>query len=78
MSTAAPGAAREEVIERAFEMIANTAPFDATGHPALSLPCAMIEDQRPVGVMLIARHYDESAIYRAAQSLERAGDWKKM
>ena len=74
----APGAAREEVIERAFEMIANTAPFDATGHPALSLPCAMTKDKRPVGLMLIARHYDEAAIYRAAQSFERAGDWKKM
>ncbi len=74
----APGASREEIVERAFEMIGNTAAFDATGHPALSLPCGMTRDGRPVGMMLIARHWDESSIYRAADAFERSGDWQKM
>ena len=73
-----PGAAREEIVERAFEMVGNTAPFDATGHPAISVPCGMTPDKRPVGMMLIARHWDEMAIYRAADAFERAGDWRRM
>jgi amidase len=70
-------APRELYIQRAFEMIGNTAPFDATGHPAMSIPCGM-GDGLPVGLMLIGKHYDESTIYRAAAAFEKAGDWKKM
>ncbi|HEX3982553.1 MAG TPA: amidase, partial [Acidisoma sp.] len=60
---------------RAFEMIANTAPFDVTGHPAMSIPCGM-SDGLPVGAMLIAKHWNESTIYAAAGAFETAGDWK--
>jgi len=35
-----PGAPRIEIIQRAFEMLAN-APFDVTGHPAMRVPCGM-------------------------------------
>jgi amidase len=70
-------APRELYIQRAFEMVANTAPFDATGHPAMSLPCGT-SDGLPVGLMLIGKHFDESTIYRAAAAFERAGDWKTM
>jgi amidase len=70
-------ASRELYLQRAFEMISNTAPFDATGHPAMTLPCGM-SDGLPIGLMLIGKHYDESTIYRAAAAFEGAGDWKKM
>ncbi|MBV8961530.1 MAG: amidase [Hyphomicrobiales bacterium] len=72
-----PDAPRELYVQRAFEMVANTAPFDATGHPAMSLPCGM-SDGLPVGLMLIAKHYGEPTIYQAAAAFEGAGDWKKM
>ena len=72
-----PDAPRELYIQRAFEMVANTAPFDATGHPAMTVPCGMI-DGLPVGLMLTAKHFDESTIYRAAAAFEGAGDWKTM
>jgi len=72
-----PDAPRELCIQRAFEMVANTAPFDATGHPAMSLPCGM-SDGLPVGLMLIAKHYAEPTIYQTAATFEGAGDWKKM
>jgi amidase len=72
-----PDAPRELYIQRAFEMLSNTAPFDATGHPAMSIPCGM-SDGLPVGLMLIGRHYDESIIYSAAAAFEGAGDWTKM
>ena len=73
----APDAPRALYLQRAFEMIGNTAPFDATGHPAMTLPCGMI-DGLPIGLMLIGKHFDESTIYRAAAAFEGAGDWKKM
>jgi len=65
-------APRELSIQRAFEMIANTAPFDATGHPAMSVPCGQ-SDGLPIGLMLIGKHWEESTIYRAAHAFEQAG-----
>jgi amidase len=70
-------ASRALYLQRAFEMLPNTAPFDATGHPAMSLPCGM-SDGLPVGLMLIAKHFDEYTIYRAAAAFEGAADWKAM
>jgi amidase len=70
-----PGAPRMETIQRAFEMLPNTAPADVTGHPAMSLPCGM-SDGLPAGMMLTAKHFDEATIYRAASAFEKAGDWK--
>ena len=64
-------------MQRALEMIGNTAPFDITHHPAMTVPCGMV-DGLPIGMMLIGRHFDESTIYRAAYAFEQAGDWKKM
>lgn len=73
----APDAPREEYVDRALNMIANTAPFDITHHPAMAIPCGMA-DGLPVSLMLVARHFDEPTIYRAAFAFERAGDWKTM
>ncbi len=70
-------ASRTLYIQRAFEMLPNTAPFDATGHPAMSVPCGM-SDGLPIGLMLIAKHYGEPTIYQAAAGFESAGDWKTM
>lgn len=62
--------------QRAFEMITNTAPFDVTGHPAMSVPCGM-SGGLPVGLQIIGRRYDESTIYRAAAAFEQSGDWRE-
>jgi amidase len=70
-------APRALYLQRAFEMLANTAPFDATGHPAMSIPCGMT-DGLPIGLMLIGKYYDEPVIYQAAAAFEKAGDWKTM
>jgi amidase len=70
-------APREVYFQRALEMIGNTCPFDITHHPAMTMPCGMI-DGLPAGLMLIGKHWDESTIYRAAHAFEQAGDWKKM
>jgi amidase len=67
----APTASREEQFAKAVETIVNAAPFNLTGHPALSIPCGAI-DGLPVGMMLVGRHFEEKTIYRAAQALERS------
>ena len=67
----AAGCSPEESCARGFEMIANTAPFDATGHPAISIPCGK-SDGLPVGLMLVGKHWDEATIYRAAYAYEQA------
>ena len=72
----APDASREEYVEKAINMISNTAPFDITHHPAMAIPCGM-SDGLPVSVMLIGKHFDEPTIYRAAFAFEQSGDWRK-
>jgi len=66
-----PDAPREEAIRCATEMMGNTAQFDLTGHPAISVPCGDV-DGLPVGMMLVGRHFDESTLYRAAHAYEQA------
>jgi amidase len=65
-----------EILLRGFEMLPNTAPFDCTHHPAMSLPCGLA-DGLPVGLMLVGREYGESTIYRAAAAFERGVAWEK-
>ena len=62
-------------VQRALEMLGNTCPLDVTGHPAMSVPCGM-SNGLPIGLQLVAKHWDESTIYRAAHAFEQAGDWR--
>ena len=75
-ATPIPGkdATPQEITQRSWEPTRNTCPFNVTGHPAISVPCGM-EDSRPIGLMLVGRHYGEETIYRAAAAFERSGDW---
>ena len=70
-----PDAPLDEVIARGFEILPNTAPFDCTHHPAMSLPCGLV-DGLPVGLMLVGPLLGEETIYRAAAAFERGVDWK--
>jgi amidase len=70
------GAPPQEITRRSWEATGNTCPYNVTGHPAISIPCGM-EDGRPIGLMLVGRHYDEATIYRAAAAFEASGDWTK-
>ena len=63
-------APREEKVARALEMIANTCPFDVTGHPAMTIPCGLSNDL-PVGMMLIGRKWNDAIVLRAAHAFEQ-------
>jgi amidase len=78
-ATPIPGATapRAEYIARAFEMLPNCAPFDVSGHPAMTLPCGL-SNGLPAGVMLVGKHFDELTIYKAASAWEKGVDWKSI
>ncbi|MEM9199663.1 MAG: amidase family protein, partial [Pseudomonadota bacterium] len=63
---------REDWLQQAWCMLANTSPYDYPGHPAISLPCGMTSEGLPVGLQLVGRHFDEPSIYRAAAAFENA------
>ena len=64
-------------VQRAFEMIGNTAPFNSAGLPAMSVPCGLSEGL-PIGMMLVGEHYGELKLYQAAHAFEQSGDWRAM
>jgi amidase len=70
----------EEALERAlFRRLArvsnrNTGPFNVTGHPAISVPCA-ISRGLPVGMMLVGRHFSEGLLLRVAYAFQESVDW---
>ena len=54
----------------------SSAPFNANGLPAMSLPLHMTADGLPVGVQLVGRECDEPTLFRLAGQLEAAKPWK--
>ncbi len=55
--------------EDLVETIANTAPFDLTGHPALSVPHGTV-DGRPAGVQVIAGRHEEGTAVALGGTLD--------
>jgi amidase len=69
-------ASLEQNVTAGLDMEGNTAPFDASGHPAITVPCGLCRGM-PVGLMFIGRHFDERNVLRAAASFEKLGDWQR-
>lgn len=58
-------------------MLENTYSVDVTGHPAISLPCGLV-DGLPVGLMLIRERGADATVLRAARAFEHAVEWTEM
>jgi amidase len=71
-----PDAPMEALMQHSWEQITNTCPFNITHHPAISLPCGFGEGDRPIGLMLVGKHWQESTLYRIADAFERACNWQ--
>ena len=54
-----------------------TIPVNMAGLPAISLPCGLHEGL-PVGVQLIARHFDERRLMQAGAAFQRATNWHRL
>jgi amidase len=63
------------LVERVRLLVAFTAPWNATGQPAISLPLHWSADGLPIGVQLVAPLYREDLLLRVAAQLERAAPW---
>jgi aspartyl-tRNA(Asn)/glutamyl-tRNA(Gln) amidotransferase subunit A len=46
---------------------------DLAGIPCMSVPCGKTAQGLPVGMQILARHFDEPSMFRVAYALERAG-----
>src|SRR5262245_1626220 len=65
-----------ELMEHGWNMLGNTAPFDMTGHPSLSVPCGKANGL-PVGLMLTGRHFEDATLLRVAHAFEQQMAWEK-
>lgn len=72
-----PGLGVHGTITHGWDMLDNTAAFNMTGHPAISIPCGK-SNGLPVGLMLVGRHFDDSTVLRAAHAFEQHVDWETL
>ncbi len=64
-----------ERVLRGWALLANTSPTNMSGHPAITIPLAEA-DGLPVGIMLIARPFDDARLISIAATCERALGWR--
>jgi amidase len=64
-----PNAPREEVFDRAWETLYNAAPFNITGHPAISVPCGS-SGGLPIGMMIIGRCGEDDTVLQVAYAFQ--------
>jgi amidase len=65
-------ASREESVNRALDMNINTAPFNVTGHPAMTVPCGT-SSGLPIGMMIVGRTGSDATVLQAADAFQRNG-----
>jgi len=65
-----PTASLDDAAQPSKMINANTSPFNATGHPAMNVPCAVTEGL-PVGMMIVGRLGDDALVLRAADAFAR-------
>ena len=53
-----------------------TLPWNLTGSPAISIPFGWSSGHLPIGVQLVARHFDETTLLQAAMALEARSETK--
>jgi amidase len=68
-----------EKLSTALGVTTNTAPFNVTGHPAMSVPCGFgraesptnqPEVQLPIGLQIVGRRWEDAMLLKAAAVFE--------
>lgn len=60
----------DELMEYTLNMTQNTAQFNVTGHPAISVPCGSV-DGLPVGLMLVGEMFSDDTLLRTTYAFEQ-------
>jgi aspartyl-tRNA(Asn)/glutamyl-tRNA(Gln) amidotransferase subunit A len=68
-------AARQPGAHRKGVNASFTAPFNLTGHPALSAPCGKSATGLRIGMQIVGRRYGEALLLRVARAYESATSW---
>ena len=66
----------ESVIERLYNFMPNTQPFNVAGLPAASVPLGWSDDGLPIGLQFAARMGEEGLLLRLSSQIEQARPWK--
>jgi amidase len=67
----------KEMAKTGTHIINNTCAFNITGHPAITIPCAM-RGSLPIGLQFVAKHFSESVLFNVGYAFEQAFDWRKL
>ena len=70
----APDATRIDA-EAMFAWTPFSFPFNATGHPAASVPCGFTRDGLPIGLQVVGRMHEDDTVLRACAAFERLSPW---
>jgi aspartyl-tRNA(Asn)/glutamyl-tRNA(Gln) amidotransferase subunit A len=71
----APPRDGQDAVAAAQRLTANTAPFNLTGLPAISIPCGFTKAGLPIGLQLAAGPWREGLLLRVARAYEHATPW---
>ncbi len=55
-----------------------TYPFNLTGQPALSVPCGLTDDERPIGLQIVGPRHADALVLRVGRAFEAATDSQRV
>lgn len=66
-----------DAVKTAKELTRFTSPFNLAGLPAISIPCGFSRSGVPIGLQLVAAHWNEAALLSAAYAYQESTSWRK-
>jgi aspartyl-tRNA(Asn)/glutamyl-tRNA(Gln) amidotransferase subunit A len=63
---------------KAFTTDTACPPFNASGHPGMSVCTGFDKNGLPTNAQIVARWFDEATIYKVARTYERATNWRQI
>ncbi|EXJ94658.1 hypothetical protein A1O1_03054 [Capronia coronata CBS 617.96] len=82
-----PDVAADRPLERlsyGLGMVDNTAQFNSTGHPALSVPVGFVpavdnpDLKLPTGLQIVGKRFEDLTCFKVAAAWEQSHDWKSL
>jgi len=65
----------DEFVARMGRFSRLTRPFNALGLPALTVPCGLSSDGRPLALQIVGRAFDEATTLRLGHAYQQATSW---